>query len=1208
MPLAARRAAGRTMTRLAVAALALAAAGTRPLAAQRLQFRYLTPDDGLAASWVPAVAQDRRGFMWFGTVRGLNRYDGYALRTYRHDAADLTSLAGNRVNAIHVDAEGALWIGTDAGLSRYDTERDAFVSYRIGTGDDSLAVQSVAADGRGAIWVGASRGLFRLDPVTGRVTPVGASTPLASANVTAAFRDRDGRLWLGTENRGLFQVDPATSAVRAFPTGLPGADIRDIVQDAAGKLWLGLYGGGLVRFDARAGTVARRYTHSPNDPRTLAADRIYALFPAHSGAGLWIATENGGLDFLDYASDAFRHNRTDPSDETGLNNSSVWSVAEDASGTVWVGTFNGGVNVSKPNSAAIRRYRGMAGNEMSLGGNSVLNFAEDGRGAVWVATDGGGLNRFERETGRFRRFNTRTSNLNSDAVLDVAVDGGGAVWLATWAGGISRFDPATERFTALTPKTSSIPDESFFSIRVARDGTLWAGSFTHGLVRHDRATGRFTAIPMARKGQVESQIRDIGETRAGELLVSIEGNGLVILDPRTMRQTRYDALTKGRAALSSNVVHMAVETEPGIVWVATAAGLDRIDRRTNTVTHLTERDGLPSSTVVGIAPDDDGNLWIATNGGATRYSPSSRRFKQFAVADGLQGTEFLGGAAYVGRDGAIYLGGTKGFNVIRPGALAENRSPPRIAFTGFQLFNRSVPIGAPGSPLRQSITETDTLVLSYKHSVFTLEFAALDYTAPEKNEYAYKLEGFDRNWNRVGRQRTASYTNLAPGRYTFHVRAANNDGYWNSRGRSLAIVITPPFWATWWFRTLALLAAAGALWLVARSAIRRRRHLEAMNAQLAAAAERDRTSQQYLERNTEEILHAMERFSDGDLTVRLAVEGDDVVGRLRAGVNAAVQNIRDMVRQVHDVLAATAAASQEIHASTEELAAGADEQLRQTTQVAGAAEQMAASVRENATYIAAAADMAQKSGAGAQAGARIVRETFAGMEGIIGAIGRSSQTVEALGQSSARIASVTKVIEHIAEQTNLLALNSAIEAARAGTAGRGFAVLAAEIRKLAESTAESTDEIRRLIDGNQREVEGAVAAMRTASARVDADRRLVDEASAALDAIIGNSEQALDCIRQVRESSDAQTAGTAHISENVELMARVTHASATGTQAIAKSIEQLTSDIALLQARVDRFRLAREEAEARRSEGGVALPEGAATPWPLSGRTTSERE
>ena len=1172
----------RAVTRVPRTAFVLAllwGASAPPLAAQRLQFRYITPDDGLASSWVQVVAQDRRGLMWFGTVRGLNRYDGYTLRTYRHDASDSTSVGDGRVNALYVDSSGTLWVGTDAALSRYDRSRDAFTSYVIGSKNDNVGVQSITDDGQGGLWIGASRGLFKLDVSSGKITPVGERTPLATAQVSAALHDRAGPLWFGTQGQGLFRVDPSNASVRAFtndpgkPGSIPGNDIRELAQDHTGQIWIGSYGGGLAQLDPRTGLVVRHFVHSADDPRSLSSNGIFGLYPARSRRGMWVAIENGGLDFLDYASGTFRHNRADPNDDTGLNNNSVWSVLEDETGTVWVGTFNGGVNVSKANSEAIRRYRAMAGDPTSLGGNSVLNFAEDTRGFVWIATDGGGLSRFDPNARRFRRFTSTNTNLNSDAVLDAAVDPDGGVWVATWAGGISRFDTQRERFTSFTPKTSNIPDESFFSLHVDRTGTLWAGSYRQGLVRVDRARGHFTRFAMAPSGKAEAVIRDIGETRTGELLVSTEGNGLVIVDPLTLKKVRYDATGAGNDALASSNVEMAVETEPGIIWIATNAGLDRLDRAAKTVSHYTARDGLPSNVIAGIAPDAAGNLWVTTDRGVSRFAPVSRASKQYAVGDGMQASEFLSGSAFVASDGALYLGGTKGFNVIRPDRISENRHPPTVVLTGFQLFNRAVPIGVAGSPLTKSITEAEQLVLTHKQSVFTIEYAALDFTSPEKNLYAYMLEGFDRDWNLVGHARSASYTNLPPGKYTFRLRAANNDAVWNDEGLSLPIVVTPPFWATWWFRFAAIAAVTLAMWWLLQTSRRRRVYLESMNEKLAIASERDRASQQYLEKNVEEILHAMERFSGGDLTVKLNVGGDDVIGRLRLGVNAAVESIREIVRQVQEVLEATVAASQEIQASAEELARGADEQLRQTTQVAGAAEQMASSVRANATYIARAAEMAQKSGTDAQAGANIVRDTFAGMEGIVGAIGRSSKTVEQLGLASEKITSITKVIENIADQTDLLALNSAIEAARAGSAGRGFAVVATEVRKLAENTAAAADQIRVLITKNVREVERAVLSMREASQQVEQDRRLVDQASAALDAIINNSEQALAFIQQVHATSDEQTESTAHISENVELITRVTQSSASGTQAIAKSVESLTEDIAVLQERVDRFRM-----------------------------------
>jgi methyl-accepting chemotaxis protein/ligand-binding sensor domain-containing protein len=1162
---------------------------TQTLHAQRLQFRYLTPDDGLAASWVRSIAQDRRGFMWFATSRGLNRYDGITLRTYRHDDGDSTSLSAGGVNALTVDRAGTLWIATDSALSRYDAGRDAFVNYRIGRG---ALVQNLAVGDNGVVWIGTSRGAVRYDTTSRRATELGPGTALATSSIEATLRDRDGLLWFGTQGEGLFRVHPSTAHVTPFThrptvaTSLPAMDIREIAQDASGMLWVGFFDGGLAQFDPRRGIVARRFVHRPGDPSSLSAKTVFSILPARSGRALWIAMENGGLDHLDLASGTITHNIADPSDESGLNNNSAWAVFEDAGGIIWVGTFNGGVNISKPNGEAIRRYHALAGDPTSLGGNSVLNFEEDATGNLWIATDGGGLNRFDRASRRFARFTTQTTNLASNAVLDVAADRDGRVWIATWAGGIARFDPTARRFDAAAGSIAAVSAGSYFSVHVDRAGIVWAGSWRDGLVRYDPRLAQLTRISTVDSG-TDFLIRDIAETRSGELLLSTEGGGLLVFDPATRKKTRYAAT--GAVKLASSSVFMAVETEPGVVWIATGAGLDRLDRRANTVTHLTMSDGLPSNTVQGVAADRVGNLWITTDRGVARFDPKTRALKRFTVADGLQGSEFLAGSAFTARDGTIYLGGTKGFNAIQPGALLENRRPPAAALTGFQLFNRPVAIGAPNSPLTRAITELDELLLRHDQSVFTLEYAALDYAAPAKNSYAYKLEGFDKEWNEVGQQRSASYTNLAPGRYTFRLRAANNDGVWNQKALALPIVITPPFWATWWFRaTIVVLGAAG-IWSLFASARRRRQYLESMNKRLAAAAERDRASQQHLERNAEEILDAMERFASGDLTVTLHADGDDVMMRLRSGVNATIDQIRAMVLQVHEVLDATAAASEEIQASTEELTRAAEEQLTQTTHVSGVAEHLAGGMRDNASRIASAAQMAQRSVTGAQSGAIVVRQGFAGVQEIVESITRAATTVEQLGRSSAKIGSITQVIEGVADQTNLLAVNSAIEAARAGHAGRGFAVVAQEIRTLAESTAASTEAIRRLLVNNERDAQAAVAAMQKAATRAS-DQSLVIEATSALDAIVASAEQTLNFIRQVRETSDAQTTGATTISENVEIIAQVTHSAASGTQAIARSIEDLNAHIVDLQRRVDQFHLAGSDSPTLANEPSRALP------------------
>jgi len=462
-------------------------------------------------------------------------------------------------------------------------------------------------------------------------------------------------------------------------------------------------------------------------------------------------------------------------------------------------------------------------------------------------------------------------------------------------------------------------------------------------------------------------------------------------------------------------------------------------------------------------------------------------------------------------------------------------------------------------------------VLHHDQGVFTIEFAALDFVAPEKNQYAYKLEGLDEGWNEVGTKHSASYTNLPAGKYTFRVKGTNNDGTWNEKGASLEIRIVPPFWASWWFRTIILLAAASGARYAIRVQRERRESLERMNATLAEAADRDRRAQQYLERNVLEVLGAMERFSEGDLSVALSVENDDAIGRLRSGVNRAVANIRSMVQQVRDVLDSTVQTSRQIQGESTELTRGAEEQISQTLLVAGAAQQMAQTVSASAATIAEASEIAQRSGTEAHEGGRIVRDTFAGMDEIVTTVGISARTVQSLGRSSEQIGAITRVIEQIADQTELLSLNAAIEAARAGRHGRTFAVVAQEVQRLAERTAQATSEIAKVIEHNQREVETAVDAMARVGGQVERGKQLVDKAGGALDAIIANAERMLGCIQQVRASSEEQSSTTAHISENVETISRVTHSAVRGNQSIASSVQDLSVLIEDLQQRVARF-------------------------------------
>ena len=861
-----------------------------------MKFRHLRSDDGIAGNWIHAITQDSRGFMWFGTAEGANRYDGYRMETFRHDKEDPRSLPHNTVLSLIEDRSGVIWIGTRGGLSRFDRERNSFTNFDLRDPGDRMLHREVTTlldDPSGTLWVGTTESLFSFDRKRGVATrfPLPAPQDRPEQHIQRLYMDRRGRLLVGTMTDGFFVLDPASGRTQHYAHAVPGAtefpgnDVRAFLEDRAGRLWISTYRSGLVLLDPSSGAQTL-YHHDPRDPGSPSNDMLGVMTLDQNG-WLWIANENGGLEHFDPDTRLFHHFRSDPNNPDGISSESYWSLFVDATGTLWAGSFAGGIDVLRPASDAIRRFRSIPHDSTSLGNNSVLGFAQDSAGMIWVATDGGGLNRLDPSTGRFRRYDTKTSNLERDAVLGASVDDEGGIWVSMWNGGLARLDPATGRFTSYTTANSGLREDDIFSVHVDRKGRIWFGSFTRGLGLFDPATRSVTEFHYGIPGR-ESQVWVIEELHDGRLAMATVQQGLIVFDPESKRMTQYTAESRRGPVLASSDVRAILEDSPGVLWVGTAEGLDRLDLNANRVTHFTVRDGLPSSMISGLAKDRAGRLWISTDRGVAQFDPATHAATSYGVQDGLQERQFTPRAYLSTRDGSLLFGGNSGFNLIRPERIRKNLRPPKVVFTGFQVFNKPVAIGGPDSPLPTHISEAKRITLSRLQSVFTIEFAALDFTAPAKNRYAYKLEGFDRDWTYVGSTRSATYTSLEPGQYVFRVKASNNDGVWNEQGASIEIVITPPLWATWWFRALVVLGVAAVIATMVRRAQSRHRYLQAMNEQLGLAAEHDRESQQYLEGNVLDILGAMQRFSAGDYSVALDVSSDDAIGKLRSGFNSVV--------------------------------------------------------------------------------------------------------------------------------------------------------------------------------------------------------------------------------------------------------------------------------------------------------------------------------
>ena len=841
-----------------------------------LQFKHLTAEDGLSHSWVRAILQDSQGYVWLGTNAGLNRYDGYSFRVYTHERGKPHSLLNASINCLFQDTLGRLWIGHEGGLSLYRPVTDDFENFSSTAAAEQgvtivpalgTTIRCIVQDVSGDLWLASDAGLLLFHPQTKRAgayrhDPANVQS-LGSNDVRFIVRDSKGDLWLTVAN-GLNHLDRVTHRISRYDIGRGrSADPTQLAIDRFNYLWVGT-DDGLCRLDLSqtADTASECFRHNRDDPSSLASDYARVVFADRNGQ-VWIGTENGGLERFDYETSTFVHCQTDPNNPSSLNNDSVYSLFEDRTGILWVGTFAGGVNLTRKNQDAILHFATFPGSTDTPSYNSITDFFEDKQGYVWICTDGGGLDRFDPRTRQFQHWTSKNSGLTRDAVLDVFEDDG-KLLIGTWAGGLNVFNPRTRSFRAMTTQNSNLPSNSIFEIAKDRRGRLLLGTYLRGLVVYDPARDNWRSYVPDQNPFQDANALLLQEDADGDFFVGTE-TGLMIFHPEddSLRTFHHDDFNP--ATISGERVYAVVEMGGGIYYVGTDQGLDRFDKRAGLFTHVSA--ALPGSEIRGMAKDRRGDIWIGTNRGLCRYNPATGQVKYYTKADGTLGDDYNRCAYLVSRDGTIYLGGVNnGFNVIYPNRITENRIPPPVVITDFKIANRSV-IPGTDSPLKQPIGITKHIELAHSQSSFTFELAALDFSNPDRNHYAFKLDGFDKEWNEAGSQHSATYTNISPGKYVFRARAANADGYWNAQGTSVTLQIHPPVWGTAWFRLLAVGLALAAVLSIVLTARRRRRILESMNTQLNAEILHARKAEEGL-REARDQLEQKVRERTAELTER----------------------------------------------------------------------------------------------------------------------------------------------------------------------------------------------------------------------------------------------------------------------------------------------------------------------------------------------------
>jgi ligand-binding sensor domain-containing protein len=808
---------------------------------QNIRFKHLTTNDGLSHSWVHSIIQDRYGFIWIGTDDGLNRYDGNNFHVYKKNIRDKYSISSSSIMSVFEDSRGDLWIGTRQGLNLYDRRNDRFIRYPRWS---QSIVNSIAEDKERNLWIGASTNLYRYDLKNDSVQDYSANTLLrdkgylSASDIRAIIIDSRNNIWIGTNN-GLNLYNKEKNLFINYyydennPHSLNSNDIHSIYEDKSGRIWIGT-AAGLNLFinpkDNPKNSIFVRYENSSYDQNSISKGAVLSLLEDDKH-NLWIGIENGGLDLLNLNTykewvKRFVHFKTDPNRETSLNNNSIYSLFRDKQDNIWIGTFGNGLNIMNPIADKFIHFKSEPGNKNSLSNDQVNVFLEE-NDFLWIGTEGG-LNRYNKKDYTFKHYVNDPLNkksIGSNAVWALCKDKRGNLWIGTWGGGLNRFDYKTESFEHYyndPTDTNSIGSNNMFSIFEDSRGSLWIGTMGSGLNMFDSKRKIFTRYNISNSGIYTNYVSSIIEAKNGDLWLADE-TSFERFDRKTKIFEHYLHVDGDSTSLSSNKSISSFADSKGNLWLGTDAGLNLFNESTKGFTCYQIENGLPDNCINSILEDDHGNLWLGTHKGISKFInainlPAKPVFKNYTYGDGLQGNEFGRRSCLRGTDGTMYFGGSNGFNVFNPDKILENTYIPPVVITEFRIFNNPVTIGNKG--LKNDADSTENLVLSYKQSVFSFDFAALNYIASSKNQYAYKMEGFDKDWNYVGAKHTATYTNLDPGKYVFRVKASNNDGLWNEKGISLNIFITPPFWKTIWFYGLVIVAVGGSGFGVYRLRVR----------------------------------------------------------------------------------------------------------------------------------------------------------------------------------------------------------------------------------------------------------------------------------------------------------------------------------------------------------------------------------------------------
>lgn len=846
-------------------------------------FKHLSVEDGLSQSTVFCILQDVRGYMWFGTTDGLNKYDGYKFTVYNNEPSDSTSISGNGITAIYQDSDGTLWIGTSEGiLNRYDRKTDTFNHFvlessakRLAVFDNSFysyplvysrnvnkTITALVEDSRKNLWIGTwGDGIYYFEKNSGKLIHYfnidDDTTSISSNRITGIVKDKDDEIWIGTFGGGLnrltYSIDSTGNSVKFIrykhsdnnDKTISDDEIMSVYVDQQNVLWIGTFRGGLNKLDASQKMVSpsdiyfMKYNFDPDNPGSLSANIVTSIVEDKQGI-LWVGTFGRGLNRFIPETDSFISYRNDPFDDKSISDNDILSLFVDRSGILWIGTHLGrGISKLEKHSIKFGLINKQHNDRNSINDDVIWSIYEDADSILWIGTYRGGLNRYDKTLNKFNAFKNNPddpNSISSNHVRAIKEDKYGNLWIGTFDGGLNRFNKTTEKFTSfihdpLNPR--SIGANQIQHIYIDDDNKCWIGAFGGGLnyfdleKYHDSDTiifRKFTEDINNTSSISDNRVYVIIPEDRDNLWIGTYGGGINKFNKRTGKFISYEFDRSDPSFFTDNRILTLFKDSEKNFWIGTnGGGLIKFDEKNQLFVHYGTSKGFNSQVVYGILEDSNKNLWISSDNGILKYSLLTNNITSYDLKDGLQSMEFSGGAYFKNVSGEMYFGGISGLNYFYPDSVRSNITVPPIVISEFKIFNESIK------------GEIDKIKVSYDQNFFTIGYAALDYTDPMNNQYAHYLEGFENDWNYSSAQiRRAYYTNIEPGTYTFRVKASNSDGIWNSDGISVIVQILPPFWKTWWFILISIFLIGGIVSFLISMKVKHLLAMEKLKVRLAA--------------------------------------------------------------------------------------------------------------------------------------------------------------------------------------------------------------------------------------------------------------------------------------------------------------------------------------------------------------------------------------